>query len=224
MFSSIFGDLEETEAWRGVAVRVDHDVPGAGDRQVLASLVAAWVAICNIYYVSQMLLEYPGCHTCPRTACPRSCSPPPGRTPKCRSPGSTKLDMYPTKLSACQVNVVWFKLSLCVNLSVGLSAVRILVSRSSQEQVVAFLVHRHSPHLVVDVPWKDRSWCPSPENHIRFENPESLHDSPCIEAPWLPISPSPELLLGCTVHLGNEYICNFCRQILPKDLPTLMAR
>ena len=42
--------------------------------------------------------------------------------------------------------------------------------------------------------------------HIRFENPESLHDSPCIEAPWLAISPSPELLLGCTVHLRNEYM------------------
>ena len=53
MFSSIFGDLEEPEAWRGVAVRVDHDVPGAGDGQVLASLVAAWVAMCNIFYVSQ---------------------------------------------------------------------------------------------------------------------------------------------------------------------------
>ena len=53
MFSSIFGDLEEAEAWRGVAVRVDHDVPGAGDRQVLASLVATWVARCNIFYVSQ---------------------------------------------------------------------------------------------------------------------------------------------------------------------------
>ena len=90
MFSSIFGDLEEAEAWRGVAVRVDHDVPGAGDGQVLASLVAAWVARCNIYYVSQMF-EYLGCHTCPRTACPRSCSPPPGKTPRCRSPGSKKV-------------------------------------------------------------------------------------------------------------------------------------
>ena len=49
LFSSIFGDLEEAEAWRGVAVRVDHDVPGAGDGQVLASLVAAWVAMSNIY-------------------------------------------------------------------------------------------------------------------------------------------------------------------------------
>ena len=46
MFSSIFGDLEEAEAWRGVAVRVDHDVPRAGDGQVLASLVAAWV--CHV--------------------------------------------------------------------------------------------------------------------------------------------------------------------------------
>ena len=118
--------------------------------------------------------------------------------------GQKKLDMYPNKLSVCQVNVVWFKLFLRLNLSVGLSAVRILVSRSSQEQVVAFWVHRHSPHLVVDVPWKDRSWCPSAENHIRFENPESWADSPCIEAPWLPIGPPPELLLGCTVHLGNE--------------------
>ena len=48
---------------------------------------------------------------------------------------------------------------------------------------------------------------------IRFENPESWADSPCIEAPWLPISPSPELLLGCTVHLGNEYM-----QFLPPDI------
>ena len=71
-----------------------------------------------------------------------------------------KLDMYPAKLSVCQVNVVWFKISLHVNLSVRLSAVGILVSRSSQEQVVALGVHRHSPHLVVDVPWKDKSWCP----------------------------------------------------------------
>ena len=39
---------------------------------------------------------------------------------------------------------------------------------------------------------------------MRIENPESLHDSPCIEAPWLAISPSPELLLGCTVHLWSE--------------------
>ena len=152
------------------------------------------------------MLEYLGCHTCPRTACPRSCSPPPGRTPRCRSPGSKKVGYVsiPTKLSVCQVNVVWFKLSLRVNLSVGLSAVRILVSRSSQEQVVAIWVHRHSPHLVVDVPCKDRSWCRSAENHTKFENPKSWADSPCIEAPWLAISPSPEFLLSCTVHLGNE--------------------
>ena len=54
--------------------------------------------------------------------------------------------------------------------------------------------------------------------HIRFENPESLHDSPCIEAPWLPISPSPELLLGCTVHLRNEYM-----QFLSRDIAKRFA-
>ena len=138
MFSSIFGDLEEPEAWRGVAVRVDHDVPGAGDRQVLASLVAAWVAMCNIFYVSQntwvaiRALE----QLVPVLAHHHQVG-----HPDVAHLDKKKLDMYPTKLSVCQVNVVWFKLSLRVNLSVGLSAVGILVSRSSQEQVVALGVH-----------------------------------------------------------------------------------
>merc|ERR1712046_191174 len=132
-FQAFFGDLQEPEAWRGVAVRVDHDVPGPGDGQVLASLVATWVAIRALEQLVPVLAHH-------------------------HQVGHPDV----------------------AHLSVGLSAVRILVSRSSQEQIVTLWVHRHYPHLVVDVP--------------------------CIEAPWLPISSPPELLLGCTVHLNGQVV------------------